>query len=313
MNTCLNCNQEIPEGARFCPECGAPHEASEARADADRVARTHRVSPVWIAATIVAFLLGGAVSATVLIALRKPSSRPQMAKVAHMETLRSRMAGMPPGHFHGQLPSGHPVPGNARENEVVIKAANQARQNPKDIAVWNRYGNLAERFAMFNRANYAKARAAYAHVLAMDPDNSVALRGIGNVYYDTHRYQKAIDAYTRYLAKHPDDVHVRTDLGTMYLSQHNSSQALKEYKLALAHGSGFFPAEYNLAVAYLLLNQTGRARDAFSRARAAAPDEKTRARVDEMIAKLDATAARSGTVQSNRDSLEASNVKAVSP
>lgn len=313
MSTCLNCNQEIPSGARFCPACGAPREASEPRADTHKQARARGISPLWIGIAVAAFLLGGAVSATVLVALRKHSSTRQIAKVMPMLPRQSPMAAMPPGHFHGQLPPGHPMPGSARANEVIVKAEIQARQKPKDIAVWNRYANLATRFAMFNPANYAKARAAYSHVLAMDPENGDALRGIGNVYYDTHRYQKAIDAYTRYLRGHPDDVRVRTDLGTMYLSQHNSVQALKEYKIALAHGSGFFPAEYNLGVAYLLLNQTSRARDEFSRARATAPDEKTRARVDEMLARIDAKTARSDPGSSNRDTLQASNGKAVSP
>jgi hypothetical protein len=56
--------------------------------------------------------------------------------------------------------------------------------------------------------------------------------------------------------------------------------------MALAHKPGFFPAQFNLAVAYLLLKDHANARDALERARVLAPDAAARARIDEMLAQV---------------------------
>lgn len=210
---------------------------------------------------------------------------------------------MPPGHFEPRLPSGHPAPGHAQMSAVIVEAEKQAARNPKDIAVWNRYGDLAMRFAIFNPANYRKAQDAFTHVLALDPGNREALRGIGDVYFDTRQYQNAIQAYRRYLRGNSDDTRVRTDLGTMYLSEHQEKQALKEYRLALAYSPDFFPARFNAAVAYLLLKDYTKARAALVKARTVAPDSGTRTRIDEMIATVDQNSLRdSGPRASNSSS-----------
>ena len=170
---------------------------------------------------------------------------------------------------------------------LVGKAEKQAQTHPKDIAVWNRLGDVAFRSAAFDPANYDKAHEAFAHVLELAPDNLDALRGLGNVCFDQRQFDKAIAAYQHYLRLKPTDVQVLTDLGTMYLSQHNSHEAIARYDSALALEPRFFPAQFNLAVAYLTLNDNSNAREALSRARALAPGEAARTRIDLMLARLD--------------------------
>ena len=172
---------------------------------------------------------------------------------------------------------------------LIAKAEKQAQARPKDIAVWNRLGDVAFRSAAFDPANDDKAREAFTHVLELDPDNLDALRGLGNVSFDQRRFDKAIAAYQQYLGRKPRDVQVLTDLGTMYLAQHNSHEAIARYAAALALEPGFFPAQFNLAVAYLMLNDKPHAREALARARAFAPGEAARTRIDLMLARMDST------------------------
>jgi tetratricopeptide (TPR) repeat protein len=181
---------------------------------------------------------------------------------------------------------------------LVVKAEKQAQTHPKDIAVWNRLGDVAFRSAAFDPANYDKAHEAFAHVLELAPDNLDALRGLGNVCFDQRQFDKAIAAYQHYLRLKPTDVQVVTDLGTMYLSQHNSHEAIARYDSALALEPRFFPAQFNLAVAYLTLNDNSNAREALSRARALAPGEAARTRIDLMLARLDSNEMAKSTAAS---------------
>jgi cytochrome c-type biogenesis protein CcmH/NrfG len=93
------------------------------------------------------------------------------------------------------LPAGHPgLTPSPAVDALVVKAQKQAERNAAVVEAWNRYGDLAMRFAMFNPANFEKARDAFAHVLKLDPYNREALRGIGDVYFDLRQYPKAVDA-----------------------------------------------------------------------------------------------------------------------
>jgi Flp pilus assembly protein TadD len=310
MDSCLNCGEKLSSDAKFCAACGTQRGTTVRREGPLSPAPGREISSLRVGVIVGAFVLGGAVTAALLGAWRTPVAAPHLAKPSRAQAPNSRIAGLPPGHPQVRLPPGHPgIPNMSQVSAVVIEAGKQAERSPTDIAAWNRYGDLAMRFAMFDPANYKKARAAFIHVLALDPGNSDALHGIGDVYYDTREYSKAIDVFNRYLRKHPNDDRVRTDLGTMYLSRHNSAAAVKQYQIALMHQANFFPAQFNLAVAYLLLNENARARDAFSRARAIAPDGAARTRIDEMIAKIDGNTDQHGTKGSSDPGWSASGAK----
>ena len=283
MNFCSQCNSESPADARFCPACGTRLGDAEPAAATTHASRAALRSP-WFVLAVGAFALGSALTAGLMALSKSPPGRQPAASGPNSQLT----AAMPPGHPAFHLPGGHPgLSQNPGNDAVVTKAEKQAQQNPKNIDAWNRYGDLAMRFAMFNPADYPKSQAAFAHVLHIDPDNREALRGIGDIYFDLRQYSNAIDAYSHYLRINPDDSQVLTDLGTMYLSQHNNAQAIKEYRMALMRRSDFFPAEFNLGVAYLLLKDNQSARDALVKARAIAPNGPARTRVDEMLARID--------------------------
>lgn len=289
-------------GAKFCAECGNRVDASgeeESRRPSGSQPRRGGFSTSWMAAVLGAFLLGGILTSVFVTSGRHDRSPGviQATVKAPAPVLNAKAPTMPPGHPAVSLPAGHPMVGGADHttSALIAKAEKQAQAHPKDIAVWNRLGDVAFRSAAFDPANYDKASEAFAHVLELDPDNLDALRGLGNVCFDQRHFDKAIAAYQHYLRLKPDDVRVLTDLGTMYLSQHNSHEAIARYNAALALQPGFFPAQFNLAAAYLMLNDNPDARQALSRARALAPGEAARTRIDVLLAKIDSNESAKST------------------
>jgi tetratricopeptide (TPR) repeat protein len=197
------------------------------------------------------------------------------------------------GGAPGNVPSGHPevikIPDEARKFIDELKA--KADASPGDVAAWDRFGDAAERAAMFDPSYYPQAEDAYAHVLKLEPDNLPALHGIGNIDYDRRRYDQAIAAYEHYLSRKPDDARVRTDLGTMYLSSGNPDVAIVQYGKVLAAHPDFFEAYFNLGVAYADQQNKPVARSYFLKARALAPDDRARGETDHMLAAVGGPAA----------------------
>jgi tetratricopeptide (TPR) repeat protein len=190
----------------------------------------------------------------------------------------SEKRGLPPGHPQVELPK--------QARDFIAQIAQKAESKPSDIAAWDQLGDVCERAAVFDSSYFAKAQDAYAHVLKLDPDNLDALRGVGNIDYDQRKYDQAIAAYEHYLSKKPDDPDVRTDLGTMYLSTGNADQAVVQYGKVLETHPDLFEANFNIGVAYAQMNNVPQARTAFERALKLAPNDNTRARVNQMLASL---------------------------
>jgi cytochrome c-type biogenesis protein CcmH/NrfG len=186
-----------------------------------------------------------------------------------------------------QLPPGHPaiqLPKEARD--FIAEVERKAKANPKDLATWDKYGDVCFRAAAFDSSYYPKAAAAYAHVLQLDPDNLDALHGVGNIDFDQRKFDEAIAAYEHYLSRKPDDPDVRTDLGTMLLSSGSADQAVLQYRKVLETHPDFFEANFNLGIAYGQMNQLDTARAAFEKAQALAPDDEARNRVKQMLAEV---------------------------
>jgi Flp pilus assembly protein TadD len=306
MADCSQCKTPFPIGAKFCAGCGNRVDAAgadELRRSSDSRQRRGGLSASWIVAVSGAFLLGGVLSWLFMAAGKHDRSQVAMQPTTQgrASTLNGQVSGvMPPGRSTPSLPAGHPMArGEAHAaGTLIAKAEKQAHASPKDIATWNRFGDVAFRSAAFDPANYDKAHEAFAHVLELDPDNLDALRGLGNVCFDQRQLDKAIVAYQHYLRLKPKDVQVLTDLGTMYMAQQNSHEAIARYSAALALAPRSFPAQFNLGVAYLMLNDNPNAREALSRARALAPGDAARTRIDVLLARIDSNEMAKGTAAS---------------
>ena len=295
MRFCPECGSPVIPGAKFCVGCGlalalptalaagAAGEVTPAVPMERAGSPEAHLTPAF-AAVFAGLLVLGLVAAAIVLR-QEPGRERQLASAA---------AGT------GSLPPGHPgivkIPERARKFIDDLEA--KANAAPNNVDAWDRFGEATERAAMFDPSYYAKAEEAYAHVLKLDPDNLIALRGVGNIDYDRRHYDQAIAAYEHYLSRKPDDPRVRTDLGTMYLSSGSPDVAIVQYKKVLTAHPDFFEAYFNLGVAYAEQQDKSNARAYFQKARALAPDDKSRGEIDQMLATIGGAGA-SGNAAAN--------------
>ena len=265
MKFCPECGAATQPGAKFCVSCGQPlsPEAVQPRAPI-------RI-PAGFTAVFLGVLLVGLVVGGILV-------RQQRKVRAKEESVGASSSNLPAGHPQVELP--------AKAVEFIKNLESQAQKQPKDVTVWNRLGTVALRASLFDQSYFRLASDAYGHVLQLDPDNLEALRGIGNLNYDRQKYDQAIAAYEHYLKHKPDDSDVQTDLGTMYLYTGNADQAIKRYQKALSIKPNAFEPYYNLGVAYAALNNNAQARASLQQAIKYAPDQDSKSRVNDLLAKM---------------------------
>ena len=260
-------------GGAVADPVGGATRAPLAPASGAAPAASH-FTPAFAVVFAAIFAIG--LGAAALIMRQQPQRERQLASAA------------PQTGAAGNLPPGHPqvikIPDRARKFIDELQA--KAEAAPNDVAAWDRFGDAAERAAMFDPSYYPKAADAYAHVLKLDPDDLPALRGVGNIDYDRRHYDEAIAAYEHYLSRKPDDARVRTDLGTMYLSSGNPDVAIVQYKKVVTAHPDFFEAYFNLGVAYAEQENKPVARSYFQKARTLAPDDKARGEIDQMLATM---------------------------
>ena len=312
MRFCPHCGAPLMAGAKFCVECGqALGDAAGSSAGAKKDAPPKPPSTTGVQLTtafIVVFLsiaiLG--IGAAVYLYL-KPFSEPQQSQVASApppQAAPDQSSGGEQGtaptaggsQSDAQLPPGHPkveLPTEART--FIDKVEKQATDKPDDVDAWVKLGTVSMRAALFDSSYYQKASKAYAHVLKLDPDNSDALRGVGDIDYDQQHYDEAAAAYEHYLKKNPKDPEVITDLGTMYLYTNNADQAVMQYKKAIAIKPDMFQPYYNLGVAYGEQGDKGDAGIAFTKAISLAPDDDRKQQAQQAFAKYTGMSADQAT------------------
>jgi cytochrome c-type biogenesis protein CcmH/NrfG len=195
-------------GAKFCVECGKPiadagaTTATAASAKKDAPPKPPSTSAVQLTtAFIVVFvsitILG--LGAAAYLYLRPVSEQThEVASVPPPQSNQGAAGSQSAGgtQSDAQLPPGHPkveLPTEART--FIDKIEKDANDNPKDISAWNKLGDVCMRAALFDNTYYQKASNAYAHVLKLDPENTDALRGIGDIDYDQQHYDEAAAAY----------------------------------------------------------------------------------------------------------------------
>jgi tetratricopeptide (TPR) repeat protein len=187
----------------------------------------------------------------------------------------------------GALPEGHPplsIPDDVRQ--TLDRMAENAKQRPDDVELWKQLGFAQYRAGQVDRSYLDAAAETYGHVLSLQPNDLDALRALGNVAYDRESGDAAIQYYKRYLELKPGDASVLTDLGTMYLSSQKVPQAIETYEAVLAADPKFFQAQFNLAIAYRQSGDADKALDALRKSKDIAPDDETRKRVEDLLARV---------------------------
>jgi tetratricopeptide (TPR) repeat protein len=271
MQFCSQCGAKLATGGRFCSACGQAIGAAVAGATASS-------TPTSALVVLGLFL---AVGLGLWIGVLQPGQQ-----IASAPPRGGPPPGAP-GAPAGQMPPDHPpmaLPDEAKR--FIEQLTAKAEAAPTDAGAWTNLAQVQARAAELDPAYGDKAIESYRHVLGLNPDDADALRGLANVYYDQEKYDDAAAQYERYLKTHPDDPNIRTDLATTYLYQRQVDKAVEAYKAVLKDNPKFLQARFNLGLAYETRGQRDEALKELAEARALAPDEPTRTRIDRVVAQL---------------------------
>mgnify|MGYP001161958023 FL=1 len=83
-----------------------------------------------------------------------------------------------------------------------------------------------------------------------------AYTNIGIAYFSLGDMVKAKDNYDKALQINPSFVYARNEMGKLYMSTGRYAQAATEFELAIAGYDAYEEAHYNLALAYMKVNNT---------------------------------------------------------
>jgi len=267
------------QGAKFCSECGVSLSGGRAPSGAGwQFTSTGGL-------VLGSFLVAGLAIWTTILSPTPPKPAPGAGGPR-------ATANAPAAQAAANLPPDHPKVPLALPDEVktfIADLTKRANENPQDLALWSRLGQVEYRAAQLDTSHYTAALAAFEHVLEQDPKNVDAIRGVANIHYDREEHKEAIPFYERYLALKPDDLSARTDLGTMYLYAGDPPRAVATYHDVLQRDPNFLQAHYNLAVTQHQQGDDAAALAELRTARGLATDEGARKQIDDMIAEIGGT------------------------
>jgi tetratricopeptide (TPR) repeat protein len=169
----------------------------------------------------------------------------------------------------------------------IVEFVERAKAAPQDADAWRTLADVQFRASQIDASYRSAALSSYQHVLELIPNDLMALRGVGNVYYDLEEFSKAKEYYEKYLTMNPNDPNVRTDLGTMYLYAKDTERAIKEYQTVVTQKPDFFQAYFNLGVAYHERGDREKARETLVKAKSLTTDKAIHERVDQVLVQLD--------------------------
>jgi tetratricopeptide (TPR) repeat protein len=108
----------------------------------------------------------------------------------------------------------------------------------------------------------------YTEAIRLKPDHALAYRRRGNAYRTKQDFAAAIQDITESIRLNPDDAYAYDGRGTAHLSQQNPLLAIQDYTKAIDIKPDLGLLYYHRARAYVLINDQGKARADFDKARA---------------------------------------------
>ncbi len=129
----------------------------------------------------------------------------------------------------------------ACDSKPAVDPAAQAEELKRDLS------NGAQRV---KDEKYAEAEAMFARVLAAEPENALALAGMGRVLLGTKKYPEALSMLERAAQKLPDDPALQASLGEAYTKLDRHTDAATAYAAAFKGDPGH--GDYGLKQAQAL-------------------------------------------------------------
>jgi Flp pilus assembly protein TadD len=266
---CSQCGAKVVSGASFCVECGTG--VGTAGKPARHASSAGRYAPVIVVVSVIV-VVGTAAS----IGFFSPKPAPSVPG-------RQPAASTTPA----QMPEGHPpiaIPDDVKQ--TIRDMAKSAEARPEDLELWKRLAEVQYRAGQIDPTYLPEAQISFQHVLDRQPDNTDALRNLGNIAFDREQPDKASDYYRRYLALKPADPNVETDLATMQLALGKTDVAIAGYQKVIAANPTFFQARFNLGLAYHRAGKLNEAVAALQEARPLAPDDRARQQLEQVLARM---------------------------
>ncbi len=113
--------------------------------------------------------------------------------------------------------------------------------------------------------DYDAAIDIYDNILANDPRNDVALRGLGDAYKSKQEFSKAEQYYKQAISLKPDYWAGYEKLGTFYMSRSKYEEALEPYQQVISLTPNNHLAFSNLGNAYYYMNDWPKAREFYEK------------------------------------------------
>ncbi|MGH7898618.1 MAG: tetratricopeptide repeat protein [Candidatus Binatia bacterium] len=272
---CSGCGEPAARNASFCGACGAKLRG-EAGVRHGRSLRDGSAIPLPGLIVLVTFL---AVGLGVWVWVLQPEATGRMPLAQRPESSPGTAVAST-----GALPQDHPpiaIPADVKT--YITELEQTAAAAPRDVEAWKNVAQVQYRAGQVDREYLGKAKASFQYVLELDAKNLDAIRGLGNIHFDSEEYPQAIVTYSRYLELEPNDADVRTDLGTMYLYGGEEDKAIGEYDKVITKHPKFYQAHFNLGIAHAKRGETEKALESFGKAKALAPDDQTKAQIQTMM------------------------------
>ncbi len=268
---------------KFCPECGhatRPGDGFCAKCGQALTGVTTRpvLRPAGLVVFVLVALLGAGWWLHFLYGEQTPRP-PKPGEGAPMASAKASGAAAPSGV--ASAPPAVELPEEVRT--MLADSRRQAEAAPKDLARWSQLSRMLYRASQMDRAYASQAQDAFNHVLEIEPENTEALRGLGNLAYDKRDTKTAIGWYEKLLAVTPNDPEVRTDLGTMRFESGDPVGAQREFAAVIASKPDFYKAHFNLGIVFDAQGKRDEARAAVERAREAATDPDVRRRLQTLL------------------------------
>lgn len=147
---------------------------------------------------------------------------------------------------------------------------------------------LKQAHAYEKQQNYDAAEAIYRKVLATDPANPEALKGLGVLQQTVLKFDDSIDTFKRVLARHPAYPQVNFFLGLSYYGKHDLDDAIASFDRELKTSTAHPATRYYMALA---LEAEGRADEAITQLEQVAAKNPNRPDVFYQLARLHISAA----------------------
>jgi tetratricopeptide (TPR) repeat protein len=236
MSQCPNCKEALPDGAKFCSNCGASVAEANSCPHCGGVLKPAAKFCHHCGQTI-----GEAAASSRSAAAHDDGGAAVEAPENASPTSRSWKTTL--------LPLiGIPV------LVGIIFLLTYKQQNPQPISSSAGMPQAEADGAgadMASMENVFQQIEKYKSDLQANPKDTTALLALGSMYEIANRFEETADYYRRYLEVVPDNVQVRMNLAGVYYNNQQRQQALNELQQLLKHRPNYDYAMYNMGVIYL--------------------------------------------------------------